>query len=67
MKWLIENLFPAVAVALRGEGYQQAIADILIFKDKIYSGNVTLHGDQKEVTNCTFLGNDIGLKIVMSS
>ena len=64
MKWLIEKIFPAVVSSFRGEGYQRAVENILVFKDKIYTGNITLPGDQKEITNCTFLGNKLGLKIV---
>ena len=56
-------LFPSVVSALRGEGYQNAIKDILVFKDKIYTGPVTLTGDYANITNCTFLGNEYGLKI----
>ena len=63
MKWFIKYFFPSVAEALYGEGYQKAIKDILVFKDKIYTGTVTLPGEQKTITNCTFLGNECGLII----
>jgi len=56
-------LFPSVVSALRGEGYQNAIKDILVFKDKIYTGPVTLLSDDANISNCTFLGNEYGLKI----
>lgn len=64
MKKILCWLFPSITQALHGEGYQEAIRDILVFKDKIYTGTVLLPGDQKTVTNCTFLGNEVGLTIV---
>jgi hypothetical protein len=63
MKKLICLLFPSVATALRGEGYEAAIKDILVFKDKIYTGQVTLVGDGQTIASCTFLGNPVGLEI----
>ena len=57
-------LFPSTTRAIYGEGYQSAIKDILVFKDKIYTGPVTFPGEQKEIKNCTFLGSEFGLKIV---
>jgi hypothetical protein len=57
---LIRRLFPSVAQALYGEGYQAAIKDILVFKDKIYTEPVTLVGDYQTIQNCTFLGSTAG-------
>ena len=62
---LLRKLFPTATAALRGEGYQAAIKDILVSKDKIYTGPVTLPGNKKTVKNCTFLGGTVGLKIVV--
>lgn len=63
MKQFIEFVFPVTAGALRGDGYQAAIRDILVFKDKIYTGTVILPADAATITNCTFLGSDTAIKI----
>ena len=64
LEFIIRYLFPSTHRAIRGEGYQAAIKDILVFKDKIYTQPVTLVGDHKSIENCTFLGGEYGLKIV---
>ncbi len=65
LKNLMVWLFPTVAESLHREGYERAIKDILIFKDKIYTKPVTLRSKKTRIQNCTFLGNEVGLKIKM--
>ena len=62
-EFIIRYLFPSTHRAIRGEGYQAAIKDILVFKDKIYADPVTLVGDNQTILNCTFLGSEFGVKI----
>jgi len=49
------------------QGYQKAIEDILVFKDNIYTGTVVLNGDHQELSNNTYLGNDIGIIVTSES
>ena len=67
MKKIIKILFKTTYEGIKDEGYKEAIKDILVFKDKIYTGNITLPGTEKVITNCTFLGNEYGLRITPES
>lgn len=61
MRNFIKSFFPSVYNAIRAEGYEAAIKDILVFKDKIYTGSVTLETGTALIQNCTFLGSEKGL------
>ena len=63
MEKFLRFIFRTTTTAIERAGYERAIKDILVFKDKIYTNPVTLLGDQKTLSNCTFLGNEFGLKI----
>ena len=63
IEFIIRYLCPSTHRAIRGEGYEAAIRDILVFKDKIYTEPVTLVGDDQKIFNCTFLGVPYGVKI----
>jgi len=47
---------------IESRGYQQAIKDIFIFKDKIYFEPLTLQGDNQTIVNCAFFGKT-GIKL----
>lgn len=64
---IIRYLFPVTYRAIRGEGYQAAIKDILVFKDKIYTEQVTLSGDYQSIGNVTCLGSKTAMKFVSPS
>ena len=67
IEFIIFYLLPSTYRAIRGEGYQAAIKDILVFKDKIYTGPVTLIGNGQSLTNTTCLGGGkYGLTIIQS-
>jgi hypothetical protein len=63
MKTLIRLLFPTAAAAIRDEGYRDAMNDILVMKDKLYTEPVTLIGDHQTLTNSVFFA---GVKIQTS-
>lgn len=74
---ILSFLFPATITAIKATGYQtgyqEAIKDILVFKDKIYTQPVTLEGDHQTISNhskrinmsttCTFLGEPTSLTV----
>ena len=64
LEFIIRYLFPSTHRAIRGEGYQAAIKDILVFKDKIYTETVTLFGDGQSISNLTCLGSKCAIKFV---
>ena len=66
-EFIIRYLCPTTYRAIRGEGYQAAIKDILVFKDRIYTGPVTLIGNGQSLINTTCLGGGkYGLTIIQS-
>ena len=67
ISYVVRHLFPSVARSFIGEGYEKAIKDILVFKDKIYTEPVTMYGNNQVLTNVTCLGNEYGIKIVGGS
>ena len=64
IEFIIRYLCPSTHRAIRGEGYEAAIRDILVFKDKIYTQPLTIVGDNQHVENITCLSNEHGLIII---
>ncbi len=62
MNKFLERFFPSLIRMYRAEGYENAVKDILILRDKVCFGEIVIDGDNSLVTNMTALGGKVGIK-----